>query len=259
MKELKCPICKKGNMQEGGNGYFCDYIKTDEDFCKFQIFKNYSGVTVTATLLGQLIMKKKTDVLEFQNKDGLKFFGRLKLSDDNHVVINFDNNYLRGKCPQCAHRILATPKGFFCESDKCNFVVFPKIANKEMKLHDVENIISREEPYFHTDLSNKKGDLFGAKIKYDNTLTQLILDFDLCKCRICGKGKIRNKNSVYYCSNEDCRFTAFENSNGATLFPSDIVELMKLRKTRMITFKTREGKKYKGVYVLNSSGKLLIK
>lgn len=131
MKKLKCPICGKGNIQEGGNGYFCDYIKTDEDFCKFQIFKNYSGVEVTAILVEQLIRKGETnDTIEFTNRYGTKFYGYLKISNNN-VIINFIKKYSdNNTCKICNRQLLITPEGAFCENKECDYFVFEKELNK---------------------------------------------------------------------------------------------------------------------------------
>ena len=36
-----CPVCGKGNIVKGSLGYSCNYFKTMEDKCTFNIYHTY--------------------------------------------------------------------------------------------------------------------------------------------------------------------------------------------------------------------------
>ena len=84
----ECPQCKEGNIVEGKKAFGCDKYK---EGCKFVIWKDVSGKTLTEKDIKDLISKKKTKIIKgFISKIGKKFDARIILDSENNTKFSFE-------------------------------------------------------------------------------------------------------------------------------------------------------------------------
>jgi DNA topoisomerase-3 len=85
-----CPACKQGTVVESPKAFGCSRWKQG---CKFTIWKQLSGKTITAKVASELILNGHTSrkIAGFKSKAGKAFEARLKLTDDYKVTFVFDN------------------------------------------------------------------------------------------------------------------------------------------------------------------------
>jgi len=79
----KCPLCKSGHIVPGKKSYFCSEWKTSG--CRFTIWKNICGASVTANDVQILLSGKKTREKKMKNRTGKEFSARLILGPDGTV------------------------------------------------------------------------------------------------------------------------------------------------------------------------------
>ncbi len=83
LSELKCPVCKQGDVKEGQKGYFCSRYK---EGCTFTIWKKVAGKILTKSQVEALVKEGKTGQIKgFKKKDGSTFNAALCLSADGKV------------------------------------------------------------------------------------------------------------------------------------------------------------------------------
>jgi len=75
----KCPLCKTGDIYEGKNNYYCGNYKAEKP-CKFVIWKNICGATVTHSDVQALLAGKQTKVKKCVSaKTGKEFNAKFEL------------------------------------------------------------------------------------------------------------------------------------------------------------------------------------
>lgn len=83
-----CPKCKKGIITEGKKSYNCSFWK---EGCSFTIWKTQFGKTLSNAQVKSLVEKGETSLLSFINKKKVKYKGKLKLDNDNQIVMEYAN------------------------------------------------------------------------------------------------------------------------------------------------------------------------
>lgn len=84
--DIICPKCSKGKILSGQKNFYCSEYKSG---CKFNIWKEISGLKINESILKNLCSNKHTEVLNFKSKTGKKFKSKLTLDDDFNVKFEF--------------------------------------------------------------------------------------------------------------------------------------------------------------------------
>ncbi len=80
----KCPRCG-GNIIEGKKGFGCANWRKTDGACRFVIWKNIAGKTISKSIVTQLLEKGMTqNIAGFTSKKGKKFSARLKIAPDTN-------------------------------------------------------------------------------------------------------------------------------------------------------------------------------
>lgn len=75
----KCPVAGcGGQIIEGRKGYGCSYFKTG---CKFVIWKEFAGKSISQSMLKSLLTSGRTQLLTFKDKSGGSFKARIVLNE----------------------------------------------------------------------------------------------------------------------------------------------------------------------------------
>lgn len=83
-----CPVCGKGKVYEGKKSFFCSCFK---DGCKFVIWKDICGASVSASDAKLLVQGKETRVKKMKSKAGKAFSAKLKFKDGKVSFVFEDN------------------------------------------------------------------------------------------------------------------------------------------------------------------------
>ena len=270
---LVCPDCG-GKIITTPFGYGCNgYKKDDPDSCKFAV-GNIAGVNLNLDDLKDLILEKKTKVIDgFVSKSKKKFKAVLVLNKNENgrsqIEFNFDNigpDIVEGvSCPNCKGPIHKTSFGYGCGNyskdnpDSCKFSV-GKIAGVNLKTEDLKELInngrtgvidgfqSKSKKKFKASLiltKNEEG-LYNVSFDFENVAPEVI---DNVKCPSCG-GNIIKTMYGYKCEHFDknnekgCNFSV-GTLCGKNLNIKQLAELINDGKTGIIKgFKSKNGAKF---------------
>ena len=80
-------------------------------------------------------------------------------------------------------------------------------------------------------------------------------------CPVCGKGQVAEGPTVYRCNyaksmDDKCDFRIFKTYNGAEIKPEHVKQLIKDRKTEVLDFISKDGKKYQAHLIITESGEI---
>lgn len=80
-------------------------------------------------------------------------------------------------------------------------------------------------------------------------------------CPVCGKGQIAEGPTVYRCNyaksmDDKCDFRILKTYNGAEIKPEHVKQLIKDRKTELLDFVSKEGKKYQAQLIIKENGEI---
>jgi len=76
--KLMCPFCNKGQIRENSKAFGCSNWQGG---CKFTVWKNTNGKTITMAIVKELVQKKQTKKLSgFKKADGEEYEARLVLN-----------------------------------------------------------------------------------------------------------------------------------------------------------------------------------
>ena len=177
----KCPQCG-GNVIEKPKSYGCENWRENDGGCRFVIWKEMAKKWITPQMAGELIQKGRTGLLDnFMSKKGRPFSAVLKLVQEGErwdVRFDFGEDPPQGgapqkaigKCPACGGDVIEGPRAYGCanwrEADGgCKFVVWRTIAQKEIPLAAVVQLLETgvTDPLFG--FISKKGASFSARLR----------------------------------------------------------------------------------------------
>ena len=273
MSEIKsiglCPVCKKGHMVEGSLGYSCNYFKSMDDKCKFNIYHTYFGKVITEEIALQLLEKGETDVFnDLQKKDGTVFSAKLAIID-GMVKPVFSNKILEHHCPACGGNVEELLTGYACENynkhddsgyRKCNLFIPKVIASREIPPQAAEILLQGKETPFMTGFRAKSGDEFTSRLVLQKDLS-VSFSNNICKCPKCG-GNIYVGKKAYNCSNYrneniKCDFVIWREMLGRQITIEEAVELIENKETKLLSgFHDKEGNLIERKLILNEELKV---
>ncbi|MCQ2105112.1 MAG: DNA topoisomerase [Fibrobacter sp.] len=149
--DYKCPLC--GNpLEENKNTLFCTGKAGDEVECKFTLFKNVAGHTLTPSEIDALFTAGKTPVIsDFKSKKGETFAASLKFGPDGKTNFEFMHRDL--PCPICGDQMRLrtgkdsngnTASAYICMNSRCGYGVPKVFYQRELKDEEVEELLKKK-------------------------------------------------------------------------------------------------------------------
>jgi DNA topoisomerase-3 len=161
---VRCPVCGE-RLKELPKGWGCVGFKTTG--CKFVLWKEMAGKTLTEKHLRQMIEKGKSEVIKgFKSKKGTDFDARVKYSaEEGRVVFDFTPEEI-GECPICGKDIIEGKRGFGCSGYKegCKFVLWKEKSGKIITLSQAQRLL-KGETIALKGFTAEDGTNFDSKIK----------------------------------------------------------------------------------------------
>lgn len=259
-----CPLCKKGKIVSGSDGYYCNYFVSMSDKCLFKIHKSYFGKEVDESIAKQIIDQGESEILEFINKSGESFLASLRLVDGS-IKPNFKNKIFNQPCPRCGGKVEELINGYACENYKdktCKLYIPKVICGKEIKMHLVEDLLKGgKTPFISGFLSNSNTE-FTSRLCLSEDLN-VIFNSDLCQCPKCG-GQLYVGKKAYNCANYNnpkikCDFVIWKEIFGRKISEDEAVLLCENKQTPPLSgFITKQGDMIEKKLTLNSEFKVLL-
>lgn len=266
-----CPICNKGTLIEGTNGYMCNHFKSIDDNCTFTIYKSYFGKSTNEKMIDALLKNGKTEIFDdFKTKEG-KTFSAFLVIENGIIVPNFNfSKKMDFICPSCGGYVYEFVRGYACEnytkkqkedsSRECQLFIPKTICQHKLTQKELINLIEQKKTDFIYDFLNKKNDNFIAKLEMDEELN-IVFSNTICNCPKCESGDIYISNKAFRCSNYRkenirCEFVVWREISGREISIKEAQQLCKDRVTNKLKFKTRDGKEYEKKLSLNEEFRL---
>ena len=267
----KCPICHQGDMVEGTLGYTCNYLKSAEDKCSFNIYHTYFGKVITEEIAKELINNGRTSVFhDLQKKDGTVFSASLIIDKEkNKIVPEFANEILSVKCPNCNSDIEELLSGYACvnfhKTDEnnqkiCNFFIPKQIAGREIPIQAVKALCTARITPFMSGFNTNDGKEFEARLQLDQEM-KISFSNTVCKCPNCN-GDIYAGKKAYNCSNWQneqirCSFTVWKEMYGRKITAEEVSILCKNKETVILSgFRDKEGNTFERKLIIDESFKV---
>lgn len=171
-----------------------------------------------------------------------------------------------GKCPLCGQNVIEGKKGFGCSGYKegCKFVIWKEIAGKKITRAQARALLEKGKTGVIKGFTSRNGGKFDAALKLENGKVefQFIENSNgkqiQGKCPLCGMD-ITETAKGFSCSGykEGCKFVIWKEIAGKKITVKQAQDLLQKGKTGLIKgFKSRSGKKFDAVLVLDQSGKI---
>jgi DNA topoisomerase-3 len=165
-----CPICRHPVI-EGKKGYGCSAWKTG---CKFVLWKQAYGVTITGKMACQLLQTGRTlnayaikiNDEVFNAQLTLKALGETGyIKQQNQQALNVTDAL--ADCPFCNGKIVETPKAYSCSEwrNGCKAVIWKTIAHKKITPVMAKKLLSNGETGLLKGFKSAKGADFAANLK----------------------------------------------------------------------------------------------
>lgn len=198
-----CPVCHKGKMVKGSLGFSCNYFRSINDKCSFNIYHTYFGKVIDEDIAKELIETGETEVFhDLKRKDGTIFSAALKISN-GQVVPSFFKTLLTNKCPLCGGEIEEMAGGYACVNyyeAKCKLFIPALVCEREISISEAETLLEAKKTGFLEGFKSKNGETFQSRLSLSED-GRISFDNILCKCPKCG-GDVYAGSKAYNCSNQ---------------------------------------------------------
>jgi DNA topoisomerase-3 len=169
-----CPKCGAPVIR-GKTGYGCSKWR---EGCKFSLNEDSLGMRITATLMRELLLNKKSLTAHGIQDKGKRALATLTF-DKKGILgyalaettsITSDDNVI-GSCPSCGGNITEAVKGYGCANwrEGCKFIIWKTIAKKEISLDLAQELLKNGETNPIEGFLSKAGKPFSAKLKLINS------------------------------------------------------------------------------------------
>jgi DNA topoisomerase-3 len=165
-----CPICKQ-TIIEGRQGYGCSHWK---EGCKFVLWKQVYGVTITREMACQLLQLGRTlNAYAIKSNDEV-FAAQLTLNALGETGYNKQQNRQAlnapeaiAGCPLCNGKIIETSKAYSCSEwrNGCKAVIWKTIAHKKITRALAKKLITKGETGIVKGFKSAKGTDFEVNLK----------------------------------------------------------------------------------------------
>ena len=178
VKDVSCPLCG-GKIAVTPFGYRCaNYVKDDEESCKFAIGK-IAGLKLKEDQVRELLTNKKTGpITGFIAKTGMIFEAPLKLTEEGKVEFDFpekpkpeDSNV---PCPKCHKLMKKAQWQYECE---CGFKLWHTVAKVALPEETILELLNNGRTKKKiSGFTSKAGNVFDSCLKYEDDTIKF--DFD---------------------------------------------------------------------------------
>ena len=259
---VTCPLCKTGTIISGAKSWGCSNYKEENGGCKFGIWKNISGASITLADVEKMVNGGESGEKEFTNKEGKTFSARLTYDPEtNKTAFSFEDKLV---CPICGKgTVIEGTKSWGCsnykeENGACKFGIWKVISGAELTRADVAKLIDGKETRKMT-FTNKDGKEFEARLRYDasGNKTEFVFD-EKIRCPKCVDGAIMEGEKSFYCSNykNGCDYRLWKNVSGADLTLPNVGKLLSGSETTKMKFISKEGREFEAKLRMNAEGQL---
>ena len=165
-----CPLCQHPII-EGKQGYGCSAWKAG---CKFVLWKQAYGVTITREMACQLLQTGRTlNAYAIKINDEV-FNAQLTLNALGETGYNKQQNQQSlnateaiADCPLCNGKIIETPKAYSCSEwrNGCKAVIWKTIAHKKITPAMAKKLLTKGETGVLKGFKSAKGTDFEANLK----------------------------------------------------------------------------------------------
>jgi len=165
-----CPICQQPII-EGRQGYGCSHWK---EGCKFVLWKQVYGVTITREMACQLLQNGRT-LNAYAIKIGDEVFAaQLTLNASGEIGYSKQQNQRAlnasetiAGCPLCNGKIIETSKAYSCSEwrNGCKAVIWKTIAHKKITLSMAKKLLTNGETGVLKGFKSTKGTEFEVNLK----------------------------------------------------------------------------------------------
>jgi DNA topoisomerase-3 len=165
-----CPLCHHPII-EGTKGYGCSAWKMG---CKFVLWKQAYGVSITREMVCQLLQNGRTlNAYAIKINDEV-FNAQLTLNARGELGYNKQQNQQAqnaseaiADCPLCNGRIIETPKAYSCSEwrNGCKAVIWKTIAHKKITPAMAKKLLSKGETGVLKGFKSTKGTDFEANLR----------------------------------------------------------------------------------------------
>ena len=263
VKDVACPLCG-GEIVQTPFGFGCaNYVKDDENSCRFSIGK-MAEKSLTEAQVKELLTEGRTSTIRgFKSKTGKKFDARIALNKDETgkvTGLKFDFEDLEQPamkdvvCPLCGGKIVKTPFGYGCanyskdDEKSCRFSI-GKIAGVALKEAQVKELLLRKKTDVISGFIAKTGMMFDAPLKLTED-GRVTFDFPekpkpVETTLICPKCKKQLKKSQWYYECE-CGFKLHHTIAKVELSEETVKELLETgkTKTKVVGFIAKSGNQF---------------
>jgi DNA topoisomerase-3 len=165
-----CPLCAQPVMR-GRTGYGCSKWK---EGCKFVLPGTLWELAITPVLAREILIHKRSLSPHPITVDGVAHFAHLRFDkkgqpayDVAAVAKKSGQDESLGPCPVCAGDVVVGKKAYGCSNWKngCRFVVWKTIAQKEIDVGLVQQLLKSQITDTVTGFTSKAGKTFDAKLK----------------------------------------------------------------------------------------------
>ncbi len=196
--------------------------------------------------------------------------------ESRNFKADLQNLEVIGNCPACGNQIIETKKAYSCANKGCDFVIWKKIAKKNISSKMAANLLKYRKSGPFKGFVSKKKKRFSASLKIgkDEGAWKVSFDFDKAKvesdirkvpgqiqtdqiqtgqiqtvCPLCG-GKIIEGKKGYGCANwrpddGNCLFVIWKDISGKKLTTKNIETLLTGKTTIPYVLKDKTGNKFK--------------
>lgn len=166
-----CPCCHAPVIR-GRTGYGCSKWK---EGCKFVLPGVLWGLPISPVLAREILIHKRSLTPHPIDVDGVRYFAHLRFDKKGQPAYDVadpaqkavDGAESLGACPVCGGDVVVGKKAYGCSNWKngCRFVVWKVIAQKEITLDIVQQLLTAQVTTLLTGFTSKAGKLFDAKLK----------------------------------------------------------------------------------------------
>jgi DNA topoisomerase-3 len=166
----ECPLCRHPII-EGRQGYGCSQWKMG---CKFVLWKQVYGLTLTRDMACQLLQNGRTLNAYAIKIDDTAFNAQLTLNALSEIAYNklqnqqvIDISESLADCPLCNGKIIETAKAFSCSEwrNGCKAVIWKTIAQKNITTTLAKKLLKKGETGVLKGFKSTKGTEFDANLK----------------------------------------------------------------------------------------------
>lgn len=214
-----CPSCGQGHILKTSTDYVCTnrlFPSNGVKTCRLSIPLHLHGVSITDSIIKQLIESRKTDEMELKDCKGNLFPGRFIIIPGRGLEVEYHKDYVFATCPDCGGKLVKTKSRYACENSlskhpTCHFFIPNFICQRKITESEVEDFCNGNADILDDFIDRRSGRHFSAFLdKQPNG--SVCLNSEVGRCPVCG-GSVLVGDKAFNCSNykQGCKFHIWRN------------------------------------------------